>query len=258
MDRQLKIRKDKGFDTHVRDVEVDRFQEKSQKTTEVISGEVLFPQPEPLFSQTAVTVKLTKGGMITGVAYPGAFIDPITGNLHGMYEGPITGQMVAVGFMDGNSSSPYIVNRFPYQGCGNSFTQMDYINPLTKKLYDSTDVLIGHFSGSTIRFNTGILSGKLPGSISVEATTSMDIVANLDVSVDALDIALTATAELKLNANIIQIKTTAQSMKTLIDSLIDAIVAIKTVGSPTNHLLDPSTITALNTEKAKWAGLLEA
>lgn len=262
---QRKLRKDIGKDTFVRSVGSDMFGRQSTETFDVLKGEVMTPQPEPFFRQNAVTVKLAKGGVITGVAYPNAFIDPITGNLHGSFEGVIPGQMVTVGFLDGNSSAPYIVNRYPYQGVANSLTEFAYHQPLTQHMYDATDVLIGHFSGSIIRFNTGLISGKLPGSISVEAMTDLEMTANtkfsvaslLEASISSLATTINGDAELKLNGGIIQIKSTAQSMKTLIDSLIGILVGFKTVGSPTNHVTDPTVITQLNAEKVKWAGLLE-
>lgn len=264
--QQRKLRKDIGKDTFVRSAGSDAFGKQSTETFEVIKGEVLLPQPEPFFRQNACTVKLAKGGMISGVAYPGAFIDPITGNLHGSFEGVIPGQMVTVGFLNGNSAAPYVVNRYPYQGVANSLTEFAYHQPLTQHLYDSTDVLMGHFSGSIIRFNTGLISGKLPGSISVEAMTDLEMTANtafsvsslISASVSSLTTTINGDAELKLNGGIIQIKSTAQSMKTLIDGLIDILVGFKTAGSPTNHVTDPSVIIKLNAEKVKWAGLLEA
>ena len=115
-DRQRKLSRNIGKDTHVRSLESNMFQSQSTGTLKVITGEVFIPQPEPIFSQTAVSVNLTKGGTLTGVAYPGAFIEPITGNLHGVYEGPIPGQMVNVGFIEGNSAAPFVLNRYPYQG----------------------------------------------------------------------------------------------------------------------------------------------
>ena len=175
MDKQRKIRKDIGLDTFVRGVEQDRFSRQSTQSYEVLPGEILITQPEPFFRQTAVTVQLSRGGVITGVPYPNAAIDPITGNLHGTYEGPYPGQMVAVGFLNGNSSAPYIVNRYPYQGVGNTLTELQHILPMSRNLYDSTDVIIGHFTGSALRFNTGLLSGKLPGSVSLDAVTQLEL-----------------------------------------------------------------------------------
>jgi hypothetical protein len=277
--RQIKQNKDQGRDSHSRDFERNKFQPQSTQTFQMVQGEVFLTQPEPVFSQNAVSVKMSKGGVLTGVGYPGAFIDPITGNLHGSYEGPIPGQSVTIGFMEGNSRAPFIVNRFPYQGTKNTFLSPRYILPMTTKMYDSTDVLMGHFSGSVIRLNTGLLSGKLPGSISIEAMTTFEATANVNFNVSAkvnaeisalvsaklsgASVSIEGTTELKLKGGLVEIKSTAQSMKTLIDSLFGVLEGLTTVGvgvapgSPLTVPISPATIALLEAEKAKWALLLK-
>lgn len=73
---QRKLRSDIGKDTFVRSVGADMFGRQTTDTFDVMTGEVMV-QPEPFFRQNAVTVKLAKGGVITGVAYPGAFLDQV-------------------------------------------------------------------------------------------------------------------------------------------------------------------------------------
>jgi hypothetical protein len=283
--RQLKISKNIGRDTHVRDHVDNIFTTQNNKTTQMLVGEVLFPEPEPLFKQTTVSVKLSRGGTIKHVAYPGAFIDPITGNLHGTYEGPFPGQMVAVGFENGNSANPFVVNRYPYQGSGNTFVESSYTLPMTRAGFHNFDVIIGHFSGSYISFNTGILpSTKLPGSVTVNAMTDFDLSSNTNILLDAIISAEVKAATAKLTGTVsalvgapdvklestlggivdvqalIQIKNSAQSMKTLIDSLITVISGAYTIptvpGNPAT--LDPAVIALLTAEQAKWALLLSA
>lgn len=186
MDRQRKIAKNVGKDSHVRSYAGNMFQQQNSQTFQMLAGEIEFTEPEPLFRQNMVVVKPAKGGRITSVAYPGAFIDPITGNLHGTYEGPIPGQMVVVGFENGNANSPFVVNRYPYQGAGNTLTELKYINPLTASLFDSTDVIMGHFSGSYMSFNTGILSGELPGSVTLSVMTDYNMYSNTIITLSAL------------------------------------------------------------------------
>jgi len=53
------------------------------------------------------------------------------------------------------------------------------------------------------------------------------------------------------------LENTAQDLKTLIDTLIDEIIAIQTVGSPANHTINPGTIAKLNVLKQQFALLLE-
>jgi len=188
MNRQRKLSKVNGKDTHVRSQERDLFQRQSVKTFEIKTGEVFLNQIEPVFKQNAVSINLSKGGRIEGVPLPGAFIDPITGNLHGSYEGPIPGQMISVGFVDGNSASPIILNRYPYQGKGNTLFEGSFITPMFLAGYDATDVLLGHFTGSKIGLYTGlnVLGGHLPGSIGIEAFTECNITANTTILVNAL------------------------------------------------------------------------
>jgi len=281
--QQLKVAKNIGRDTHVRSSDSNIFTSQSVGSTQMMVGEILFPEPEPLFKQTTVSVRLARGGVIKNVGYPGAFIDPITGNMHGLYEGPFPGQMVAVGFESGNSANPFVVNKFPYQGAGNTFVEGSYTFPMTFSGYHYFDVILGHFSGSFISLNTGILpSTKLPGSVSINAMTDFEVSSNTSILLNSLvssemksslakltgSISATVSApDAKMESSLggvvdvqalIQIKNAAQSMKTLIDSLITVISGLVTtncvVGSPV--LLNPATIAALTAEQAKWALLL--
>jgi hypothetical protein len=308
MNRQYKIVRNLGNDSHSRDVRDNIWQMQSTQTFETVIGEILVARPEPLFRQTLVDIQLAKGGRINGAAYPGAFIDPMTGNLHGIYEGPIPGQMVSIGFANGNLDAPYVVNRYPYQGVGNTFTESQYINPLTNAGFHPTDVIVGHFSGSYMSLNTGILpSTELAGSIRLKAITDFNCESGANILLDAIvsselkaatakltgttlaEVSATTSklkgttlaevsattkseikaAEVKLSSTpggvidvqtLIQIKNATQSMKTLVDSLIDTIVGLVTtncvVGNPVT--LDAATIALLNAEKVKWALLLTA
>lgn len=207
--KQTKINNNIGRDTHTRNSNSNFFKQQASMTFQMLAGEIEITEPEPLFRQNMVTVSFARGGRATDVAYPGAFIDPITGNLHGSYEGPIPGQMVMVGFEDGNSNAPFVVNRFPYQGVGDTFAESSYITPLTRTGFDSTDVLIGHFSGSLLSFNTGILSGKLPGSVTLNAVTDFDVITNSAITLDSLLtmeltstlITLSGSTAIELNGN---------------------------------------------------------
>lgn len=210
MRRQRKITQNIGNDTHVRDHAGNSFLQQSNSASQMLIGEISLTQPEPLFSQNMVTIKMARGGTITNVAYPGAFIDPITGNLHGNYEGPIPGQMVMLGFENGNSNSPFVVNRYPYQGSGNTLVEDAFRTPLTKSAFHASDVLMGHFSGSYLSFNTGILpSTAIPGSISLAAVTDLDVNSGGNILLEALVsaemkseiVTLTGSTQVELNGN---------------------------------------------------------
>lgn len=223
-----------GNDTHVRNNTGNIFNPQSSETFQMLVGEVKITEPEPLFRQNMVTVGLARGGDITSVSYPGAFIEPISGNIHGTYEGPIPGQMVVVGFENGNVNTPFVVNRYPYQGVGNTLTESAYINPLTKALFDSTDVITGHFSGSYMSFNTGIISGKLPGSVTINAITDFEAISTTNILLDSLVSAevkstittLTGSTHVALNGNTnfavkyTELKTAFDQLRTELNSLI--------------------------------------
>lgn len=202
--KQRKLNKNNGNDTHVRSLERDVFKQPSFKTFEIKTGEVFLNQVEPVFKQNAVTVNLSKGGRAEGVPLPGAFIDPITGNLHGVYEGLIPGQMVTMGFIDGNSAAPIILNRYPYQGKGNTLTENTFITPMFLAGYSPNDTLIGNVSGSVIGLYTGVnvLGGKLPGSIGIDAFTECNITAQTDILLDAIVSAEVKSALAKLTGTV--------------------------------------------------------
>jgi hypothetical protein len=223
--KQRRFAKNNGRDTHVRSVERDLFKVQSTKTFEIKTGEVFLNQVEPAFKQNAVSIKLSKGGRIDGVPLPGAFIDPFTGNLHGSYEGVIPGQMISIGFVDGNSAAPIILNRYPYQGKGNTLVEDQFLTPMYKAGYMATDVLLGHFSGSKIGLYTGGgLNGALPGSIGIDAFTECNVTAKTNILLDALVSAEVKSAMIKLTGS---------------TSIESSAPSIKSNGSTTNEISAP-------------------
>jgi hypothetical protein len=192
-----------GRDSHVRSYQGNIFKPQSSQTFQMVAGEISITEPEPLFRQNMVTVALGRGGEVTSAGYPGAFIDPATDNFHGTYEGPIAGQMVIVGYENGNKSAPFVINRYPYQGKGDTLNELKYINPLTNASFDSTDVIMGHFSGSYLSFNTGILSGKLPGSVTFKVATDFEMT-------DALNITMDSSVKTELSSDIITFAASTQ------------------------------------------------
>lgn len=185
----------------------------------MLVGQVGTVNPEPLVPINNVDVDLARGGSITSVAYPGAFIDPNSGNLHGSYEGPISGQMVAVGFENGNVNNPFVINKYPYQGFGDTSVESAYINPLTNKGFEAEDVITGHFSGSYLCFNTGKLTGKLPGSVDLYAVTDFYLKSDTIVKIEG-------STHIELNGNTnwavlyTELKTAFDTLKTDLNTLI--------------------------------------
>lgn len=208
--KQRRITQVVGRDTHVRNHTDNIFRSQGHTTYQMVIGEISKTQPEPLYQQNLVTVKLARGGEITNVAYPGAFIDPVSGNLHGLYEGPIANQMVVVGFENGNLNNPFVVQRFPYQGCGNTSYEQSYILPLQKAQFHAEDVILGHKSGTFLSLNTGLVpSTKLPGSayfktisdFELESSTNIKLASTIKTELTSVTIELTASTEVKITGN---------------------------------------------------------
>jgi len=71
-------------------------------------GEVFLSQPEPVFKQHSVSINLVKGGILTNVAWPGPNVEANPSGvpssdatmIHGLFESPLPGQQVLVGFVD--------------------------------------------------------------------------------------------------------------------------------------------------------------
>lgn len=217
MNQQRVILRDIGNDTHVRNHTDNNFKKQSHDVYGMQIGEISMPEPEPLFAQNMVTVKLARGGKLSSVGYPGAFFDPVSGNLHGAYEGPIKGQMVIVGFENGNQASPFVVNRYPYQGRGNTLESEAYSTPLTKANFDSSDVIFGHYSGSYLAFYTGLMSGKTPGSFELKVMTEIEISAmtflmetDVEAEIKSPTIKFTADTKIELTGPVIKLAASTQ------------------------------------------------
>jgi hypothetical protein len=273
--RQSEITKNLGRDTHVRDNTNNMFTRGNHETNQLIIGEVLMPEPEPAFKQNMVTVKLARGGRVTSVAMPNAGINPVFGKLHGLHEGLIPGQMVMLGFENGNQASPFIVNRYPYQGTGNSFFESSFIMPTVAQGIGNADVAVGHFSGSSLQFHSGIFPDlAIPGSVTLDAITSLQMSGMVSAKMSALmggavecDVLGNATISSLLGATVsadttglVSIKSLTQSMGDLVQTLITVISGLVTtncvVGAPV--VLNPATIALLTAEKIKWLLLLKS
>jgi len=118
----------------------------------------------------------------------------------------------------------------------------------------------------------GISSGITPGSQCViqeiEGGYSVIVAShnyNLAVSVTGGQTKIYSTnasgtvkqAEIFLDTNgKIKLSNTTESLKSVIDSLIDELIAFKTFGAPTNHATDPATVINLQTIKTRIGSLL--
>jgi hypothetical protein len=121
------------------------------------------------------------------------------------------------------------VNRYPYQGRGNTNLEAQYINPLTKALFDASDVITGHFSGSYLAFYTGIFSGELPGSATLNAVSDFNAKSGANILLDALLTAevksaivkITGSTRIELNGNTKQFVTWTE-LNTALQAMVSA------------------------------------
>lgn len=153
-------------------------------------GSVFLTQPEPLFRQTTVSVDLVRGGKLTSVAWPGAQVNAsATGvipggvvlGIHGVWESPLPGQMVLVGYVDGSNGNPIVINKYPYNALQRPDLEITHTLPMTQQFHGPTDIVMGHHTGSYIALR-GLL--PVPGAIDISAMTIMTIsaLATLDIS----------------------------------------------------------------------------
>jgi hypothetical protein len=274
--RQRTPARDVGNDTHVRDYDANAYKNSSSGIFGMQMGEIKKTEPEPLFNQNLVTVELARGGELTSVAYPGVFVDPLSKNIHGLYEGPIKGQMVIVGFENGNAGSPFVVNRYPYQGIGDTANETAYMQPLTTAGFDAEDVILGHKSGSFIAFYTGVMSGELPGSvtfyspsdINIQSDTNFLFEATTEAELKSPTIKLTADTQIELNGNsnyavkYTELKTAFDQLKQDFDNFVSLTYGIHThpyvdtpvgpsVTSPTTSQGSPSSADMSSSKNSK-------
>lgn len=141
-------------------------------------GTVLIPQPEPVFKETSISVSLNTGGTLTNVAWPGPQVDMnptgiIPGGLalgiHGFWEAPLSGQQVLVGFVEGSSQNPVVLQKYPYNASHRPDLEFLHFLPMAFKLIGPTDVVMGQHVGSRI-----ILRGTfpIPGQIDIFAISA--------------------------------------------------------------------------------------
>lgn len=165
-----------GNDSNMRSKGYDINNTRGVGVKEVYTGEIEKIHSEPEMAIGLVGIRMMKGGKIDFVPFPGAsFVTGTDGKpstnakaIHGLYESPVEGQQVAIGFIEGNSHDPIILQKYPYNPSPKTEMQPSYVLPLTKLQHDPSDVILGHYSGSYIA-----LRGKLPipGAIEIEVPT---------------------------------------------------------------------------------------
>ncbi len=154
---------------------------KYQNVRDLKLGTVLVPQSEPVYRESTVSVSLASGGIIGNVAWPGPQVDMnptgiVSGGvaigIHGLWESPLNGQQVLLGFVEGSSQNPIVLEKYSYNATRRIDLEFNHILPLTTKLIGPTDIILGHHLGSFIAFR-GTL--PVPGEIDIFALTILTI-----------------------------------------------------------------------------------
>lgn len=236
----------------------DKYSSSNYKPVDnLLLGSISGTRLEPVFKENTVDINYLMGGFSYHVAWPGGQYNassagvqsPSSQQVHGLWEAPLPGQQVLVGFVDGSQGNPVVINKYPYNPSLDPIYAPAHTSPLIQKQHSPTDVILGHFSGSWIALR-GTL--PLPGHIDISSVSTMKLFSQLDAEFNVAD-----NAKIKMNATgLISIFNTAQSLKTIMDDLIDTISGLTTFGSPTNHALSPTVITQLTAIKVRLALLL--
>ena len=153
-------------------------------------GNVFLPQPEPIYNQTSVSVDLVTGGLLTNVAWPGAQVNAnasgtipggVALGIHGLWESPLSGQMVLIGYVDGSSGNPIVINKYPYNASQRPDLEAMHFLPMTVKGHGFSDVVLGHHTGSYIA-----LRGTLPLPAEIDIFSMSAIVITAAAYMDVL------------------------------------------------------------------------
>lgn len=192
-------------------------------------GMVLYPQPEPVFKQHTVMVEMVTGGRINNVAWPGAQVNAnatgtlpggVAAGIHGLWESPLSGQMVLVGFVDGSHGNPIVINKYPYNASQRPDLDVMHTLPLTGLGHGPRDVILGHHTGSFVALR-GTL--PLPGQVDIEAVTTVAINAKVSITMKALASMSANALSITLESNTsvsIQAKTKIQTVLTTGDKIV--------------------------------------
>lgn len=225
---------------------------------------VFVPQPEPIYRQHTVTVKMVKGGKITNVAWPGAQVNMGPGGIipggvalgiHGLWESPLAGQQVLLGWVEGSSSDPIVINKYPYNALQRPDLEAMHSLPLTLQAHGPTDVVLGHYLGSFIALR-GTL--PLPAQIDIVSLSGMTVtvaafftvatIAQCSFTVGGL-FSVVATGNITMSGATMVLTSAGAVTITAVPSVIinTGTRAVAAMGDLTPTLLGPSPITATGT-----------
>lgn len=226
---------------------------KSKQMFQMTLGTIDIVRAEPIYRQTAIDVQYVQGGGDTNVAWPGPQVNasvaglasPSSQQIHGLWEAPLPGQQVLVGFVEGNLADPIVINKYPYNALQDPAYEAAHNQPLTQKEHGPLDVVLGHFTGSFIALR-GTL--PLPAHIDVYSESSMLFESQVETSIKSLDVKIESTTGAKVytkSSGLIAIFNAVESLQSILSDLIDATSGIITTGSPAVHTVNAASQTAL-------------
>lgn len=144
---------------------------------------------------------------------------------------------------DGNSQIAKLLEYEEFVSEAQFFQTPGIVSGLTP----SDEVVVTRLDGGGYR--VGIASYNY--NVGIEATSGQTKIYSTDITGN------TKQAEIILDSNgKVKLSNSAQSIKALLDELIDELIDFKTFGTPSNHTTDPTTITNLNLIKTKIGQLL--
>lgn len=171
-----------------------------ENMTELKIAEISKVKAEPLYNQNLVDVDYITGGASGTVAWPGGQVNinksgKVGGAeaIHGLFEAPMPGQQVLIGYPDGSSQNPVVIQKYPYYASASQdpTSKSDHELPLTNKNHGATDNILGHFTGSYIALRGTLpLPGEIdifsPSAIVVD-TQSFQLTAETDILIESKD-----------------------------------------------------------------------
>jgi len=108
---------------------------------------------------------------------------------HGLFEGPMPGQKVAVAFAHGDNNDPIVIEKYSTQSSGLTNSDVTFTTPFQRFNMSYKDVGLGHYTGSYINLRAELpLPGAIEiyssGKIFVETDFGYEILAGVEYTMD--------------------------------------------------------------------------
>lgn len=192
---------------------------KFHNITTLSLGSVALVQPEPAYRQHTVTVEMVTNGIFSNVAWPGAQVNAnesgtipggATIGIHGLWESPLVGQQVLIGFVDGSHGNPVVVQKYPYNALARPDLEALHVLPLTAKSHGPTDVVLGHHTGSYIALRGTV---PLPAEIDIFSYSVITITASAFMNINVTStLSISSNGAMTIKGSTITIPTSVSTV----------------------------------------------